>query len=75
MTGIQIQTMVVELGPAYWRNLQAWGRQRQLLSPDEDSIISVAGAMPKKLPTEKQCTRLSQIKRRLEEEGYPPQPA
>jgi hypothetical protein len=70
MTGIQIQTMVVELGPAYWRNLQTWGRERQLLSPDEDSIVSVAGAMPKKLPTERQCARLGQIKRRLEGEGF-----
>lgn len=74
-TSIQIQTMVVELGPAYWRKLQAWGRQGGLVSPGDDSILSVAGAMPRKLPTEKQCARLAQIKRRLEEEGYPPQPA
>ena len=67
--------MVVELGPAYWRKLQAWGRQGGLVSPGDDSILSVAGAMPRKLPTEKQCARLAQIKRRLEEEGYPPQPA
>jgi hypothetical protein len=70
MTGIQIQTMVVELGPAYWRALQAWGRERQLLSPDEGSITGVAANMPRKLPTEKQCSRLAQIKARLEEEGF-----
>jgi hypothetical protein len=70
-TSIQIQAMVVELGPAYWRKLQVWGRQGGLISPGDDSILSVAGAMPRKLPTEKQCARLAQIKRRLEEEGYP----
>ena len=70
MTGIQIQTLVVELGPAYWRSLQAWARDRQLLTPTDDSIITVAAGMPRKLPTEKQCVRLVEIKTRLEEEGY-----
>jgi len=70
MTGIQIQTLVVELGPAYWRALQTWARQKQLLSPTDDSIVTVAAAMPRKLPTEKQCARLVEIKTRLEEEGF-----
>ncbi len=70
MTGIQIQTLVVELGPAYWRALQSWGRQKQLLGPTDDSIVTVASAMPRKLPTEKQCARLAEIKRQMEEEGF-----
>jgi hypothetical protein len=70
MTGIQIQTAVVELGPTYWRALQSWALPRQLLSPTDDSIVTVATAMPRKLPTEKQCIRLLEIKTRLEEEGY-----
>lgn len=69
ITGIQAQTKVVELGAIYWRELQAWGRQRQLLSPEDDSFVTVAAAIPKKIPTEKQCSRLLQIKARLEEEG------
>jgi hypothetical protein len=70
MTGIQIQTLVVELGPAYWRALQTWARQRQLLSPTDDSFVTVAAGMPRKIPTEKQCARLVEIKTRLEEEGF-----
>ena len=70
MTGIQIQTLVVELGPAYWRALQAWARDRQLLTPTDDSIVAVAAGMPRKLPTEKQCVRLVEIKTRIEEEGF-----
>jgi len=31
--------------------------------------MSVAAAMPRKLPTEKQCARLAAIKAKLEEEG------
>ena len=47
-----------------------WGRERQLLSPDEQSFLTVAAAIPRKLPTEKQCARLWQIKGRMEEDGY-----
>ena len=73
VTGIQVQTRVIELGSSYWRELQGWGRQRRLLSPDDDSILSVAVAMPRRLPTEKQSARLLQIKSRLGEEGHPAQ--
>jgi len=70
MTGIQIQTLVVELGPAYWRALHNWARERQLLTPTDDSIVAVAAGMPRKIPTEKQCVRLVEIKTRAEDEGY-----
>lgn len=70
MTGIEIQAMVVELGPSYWRAAQDFGRQHQLLSPDDESIVSVAVNMLRKLPSEKQCIRLAAIKTRLEEEGF-----
>jgi len=71
VTGIQMQTRVIELGTPYWRDAQDWGRQRRLVTPDDDSFLSVAAAMPRKIPSEKQCARLLQIKARLEEEGYP----
>ena len=70
MTGIQIQTLVVELGPAYWRGLQAWARGKELLGPADDSIVTVATSMPRKIPTEKQCARLADIKRQMEEGGF-----
>jgi hypothetical protein len=73
MSGIEIQAMVVELGPSYWRAAQGFGRQRLLLSPDEDSIVNVAANMLRKLPSEKQCVRLAAIKTRLEEEGFKPE--
>jgi hypothetical protein len=70
VTGIQAQTMVVELGGDYWRALQTWARQKQLLAPTDESFLNVAAGMPRKIPSEKQCTRLLEIKTRLEEEGY-----
>jgi hypothetical protein len=70
LSSIEMQAMVIELGPAYWRAAQVFGTSRQLLSPDEDGIVGVAASMPRKLPTEKQCARLVLIKKRLDEEGF-----
>jgi hypothetical protein len=70
-SGIELQTAVLNLGGDYWKKLQVWAQQRSLLSPDDYSFVSVAGAIPRKIPTEKQCKRLIEIKSRVESEGYP----
>jgi hypothetical protein len=70
VSGIQAQVTVVNLGGAYWQQLQTWGNKQLLLGPDEQSIVSVACNIPRKLPNEKQCVRLLQIKIRMEEEGF-----
>lgn len=70
MTGIQLQSSVVQSGGTYWQAMLNWGRERQLLSPDEQSFLTVGATIPRKLPSEKQCGRLWQIKGRMEEEGY-----
>ena len=71
VSGIQAQMNVVNLGAGYWQQLQNWGNKQLLLGPDEQSIVSVACNIPRKIPTEKQCIRLLQIKTRMEEEGFP----
>ena len=61
---------VVNLGGAYWQQLLTWGNKNLLLAPDEQSFVSVACSIPRKLPTEKQSARLIQIKVRMEDEGF-----
>ncbi len=70
MSGIEMQTKVVELGSAYWGRLRDWARKHGLLSPDEDSIVGVAANMPRRLPTERQCARILEIQAKVEEEGF-----
>jgi AIPR protein len=70
-SGIELQTAVINLGGGYWKKLHTWGRQRALFSPDEDSIVAVAGAIPRRIPTEKQCKRLMDIKHKAKQEGFP----
>jgi hypothetical protein len=73
--GIENQRFVLELGPAYWNTARKWAHEQSVSSPDEDSILAVAAAMPRKIPTEKQSWRLIQIKDKLELEGFPkPEP-
>ena len=70
LSGIQTQMTVVNLGGLYWKQLLAWAKARTLLSPDEESIITVACGIPRSLPTERQSVRLLKIKDRIEVEGY-----
>jgi hypothetical protein len=70
-SGIEQQTAVLELGAAYWKEIREFGAREGLLSGDDVGILSVAVAIPKKIPTEKQCARLLQIKSRSEAEGFP----
>jgi hypothetical protein len=70
ISGIQAQMTVVNLGATYWQQLRTWGNKQLLLRPEEQSFVSVACGIPNKVPTEKQCARLLQIKDRMEEEGF-----
>ena len=69
--GIENQRFVLELGADYWSNARKWATEQAITSPDEDGILAVATALPRKIPTEKQSWRLIQIKEKLELEGFP----
>jgi len=69
--GIENQQLVLQLGSSYWSKARKWASEQAITSPDEDGILAVAAAMPRKLPTEKQSWRLIQIKEKLELEGFP----
>jgi len=69
--GIENQTIVLELGAAYWASARKWAREQAITTPDEDGILAVAASIPRKIPTDKQSWRLIQIKQKLELEGFP----
>jgi len=69
--GIERQALVLQLGPDYWKEVKDWGSREGLLSPDDQSFLAVATAIPRKIPSEKQSFRLMEIKVRLESEGFP----
>lgn len=69
--GIENQRLVLEFGADYWLKARKWASEQAFSSPDDDGILAVAAAIPRKIPTEKQSWRLLQIKERLELEGFP----
>lgn len=65
--GIGAQITVVNLGPVFWRKLQAWGEGNFLLGEMDNKLISVA---IKGVPNEKQSRQLIELQQRLIEEGF-----
>ncbi|MGR9475925.1 AIPR family protein [Rhizobium leguminosarum] len=70
LNGIEAQTDVIQRGGAFWAEVKAWGIRKRALSPDEISMLTVAVAIPGRLPTERQCVRLIHVLRRLEADGF-----
>ena len=68
--GIERQALVFELGAEFWSRLSSWSQPRQLFTPDEMSILAVAAAIPKKIPSDKQSWRLIDLKQKAEADGF-----
>ena len=69
LNGIEAQTNVTGAGADFWRTVREWGGARELLTPTEADILAVAGSMPTRIPSEKQCLRTLEVLRRLHSEG------
>jgi len=67
---ITAQIEVANLGGAYWAQLLAWARSRNLVSPDQARLLTVASRLPARLPTERESTKLVEIRRAMESEGF-----
>ena len=67
--GIEAQTKVLEAGVAAWKDVEAWGRERGLISEKESSIFKICASAPKKVPSPKQSVVALETVRRLHDEG------
>lgn len=67
--GINIQEIVLKVNSDGWNFLYAQGLSKKLLSEFEISLLKFAIQMPKKIPSEKQCKYLLEIKKKLHAEG------
>ncbi len=71
LNGIEAQSIVVNAGPAVWKQVKDWGWERKTLGQKEAEIFEVACAMPRKLPSEKQSLIIMKALGRLRKEGCP----
>jgi len=53
---------VVNAGSGYWKNVRHWAGASVDLKPSDLTILDIACAMPRKIPTEKQALRLVEIR-------------
>jgi AIPR protein len=67
--GIEAQKHVLSIPGEAWRSLQAQMTLRGLLSPRESGIMSVAAAIPARLPSETQSRFLVMLLERARREG------
>ncbi len=67
--GLEAITAVLAYGAPNWEKLRVWGKERSLVSPDDERIIRTA-TNPKWIPTDRQSADLLKLKQRLEEEGF-----
>lgn len=69
--GIDAQAAVINKGQSYWAQLDEFCRKNRFpLSPKERGILDVALAIPRRLPTERQCGVLLQLEKRAKDESF-----
>jgi hypothetical protein len=69
-SGIEAQTMVVNLGGTYWARLSEWGKKKNLVSAGDEKLLRVAAKIPRTIPEDWQSVALLEIRQRMEEEGF-----
>ncbi|MBR8225434.1 AIPR family protein [Burkholderia ambifaria] len=68
--GIEKQISVLETPGAKWGRMREWAIQRGLVTSKELELLRIASQIPLKIPSEKQCALIWQLRRKLEEEGF-----
>lgn len=58
----EAQIAVVSVGAPFWNKVRQWAAGSNDIKPSDLSMIETACAIPRKLPTDKQCVRLAEIK-------------
>jgi hypothetical protein len=68
--GMRAVTEVVAAGAAFWSTLRMFAQAKRLTMPDDEGALTVAGSIPRRLPTDGQAARLLALRRRCEEAGF-----
>lgn len=68
--GLAAVTEAIAFGAEAWREVRAFARERRLISRDDDLALTIACAMPRQIPSDKQAERLRTILQRCAEAGF-----
>lgn len=67
---INVEVEVYTLGAKFWEGVKNWAKERGMLSPRENSIIEICSAIPRKMPSSKQCEIALKALKKLQAEGF-----
>lgn len=67
--GIDAQAKIMSFSGETWQKIRDDARQKNLLTPDENSALTTAVKIPAKIPEPFQCEKLFRLLERLEDEG------
>lgn len=67
---VNAEIEVYKLGNQLWSRARDWGRERAILSPKELGVLEVCSAIPRKMPSEKQCAVAMSALTKLKNEGF-----
>ena len=68
--GINAQNEVVTLGADFWSEVQEWGRQKKLLSPEDLRILRLCSSMGRVPPNEIASKHALKVLGRLRDQGF-----
>jgi hypothetical protein len=67
---LEIEIYVVQKTGDHWKKVLSWGKEKNLLTPKEISILEIASLIPKKMPSIGQCKILIDIEGSMTLEGF-----
>lgn len=67
---VHAEIEVHQLGKQFWVSARSWAREREALTPKELGVLETCAAIPRKMPSEKQCIVALSALKKLREEGF-----
>ena len=67
---VNAEIEVHTLGSQFWKAARDWARERALLSPKELGVLETCSAIPRKMPSERQCAVALAALHKLKDEGF-----
>ena len=68
--GNNAQAEVVTLGPDFWKEILAWGRERKRLTPKDQQFLEVCVSMPRRVPSDLQSRHALETLGRMRDLGF-----
>lgn len=69
-TSVEYELDVHRLGAVFWAKAGNWARERGLLSQRENGVLETCAAIPRRMPSERQCTIAMIALSKLRAEGF-----